>query len=313
MRVSPLLVAREVPSFDAPELFLQSVPRAVVHRAAVSEVFVTGLRQVGDDHFQAGVQWPRSHSYYGRVAGRWHDPMLLGESIRQALLAISHLAYEVPFGHKFLSSSLSYSMRPEGARLAERPADILLDIRCRNVRRRGRFISAVDLDVDCFRDGIRIGSGSIAAQCVPETAYRRLRGERAACVPGLPASEAVAPGKVGRTSAFDVVLGVTNMDRVWTLHYDADHPVLFDHPVDHVPGMVLMEAARQAALAELGLPDGLAVACDSTYQKYVEFDSTCLVTVTPRPDLDEGTRTVAVSFNQGGATVAGCEVQIFAV
>ncbi|CAL9489376.1 hypothetical protein SUDANB176_03214 [Streptomyces sp. enrichment culture] len=313
MRVSPLLDQAEITSLDAPELFLQSVPRAVVHRAAVSEVLVTGLQQAGDDHFRVGVQWPRSHSYYGRVADRWHDPMLLGESIRQALLAIAHQAYEVPFGYKFLSSSLSYRIEPGGARLTERPAHILLDIRCRNIKRRGRTIGAVDLDVDCFRDGVLVGSGEIAAQCVPETAYRRLRGERAESVPGLPTSEAVAPRLVGRSSVFDVVLGASNMERVWTLRYDRDHPVLFDHPVDHVPGMVLMEAARQAALAVLDQPDGLIVACDSTYQKYVEFDSTCLVTASPQPARGDGTRTVSVSFNQGGATVAACEVRILAV
>ncbi|MER6632394.1 ScbA/BarX family gamma-butyrolactone biosynthesis protein [Streptomyces sp. NPDC000987] len=310
MSVPSFLEQRETSSLDDSELFLQSVPRAVVHRAAVSEVLVTGIREASDDHFLVGVQWPRSHSYYGRVAGRWHDPMLLGESIRQALLAVSHLAYEVPFGHRFLSSSLSYGMESDGALLAERPADVLLDVRCRNVRRRGRNIAAMDLDVDCLRDGIRVGSGAIAAQCVAETAYRRLRGERAHNVPGLPTSEPVAPQQVGRTSAFDVVLGVTNMERVWTLRYDRDHPVLFDHPVDHVPGMVLMEAARQASLAVLGRPGGLIVACDSTYRKYVEFDSTCLVTATPQPAREEGVRTVSVSFNQGGATVAGCEVRI---
>ncbi|MER6128787.1 ScbA/BarX family gamma-butyrolactone biosynthesis protein [Streptomyces sp. NPDC001795] len=313
MRVSPLLDQAEATAFEAPELFLQSVPRALVHRAAVSEVLVTGLQRVSDDHFRVGVQWPRSHSYYGRVAGRWHDPMLLGESIRQALLIISHQAYEVPLGHKFLSSSLTYGIEPDGARLTERPAHILLDVRCGNIKRRGRTIAAVDLDVDCRRDGILIGSGGISAQCVPETSYRRLRGDRADNVPGLPMPDAVTPQLVGRTSVFDVVLGDTNIDRVWTLRYDRDHPVLFDHPVDHVPGMVLMEAARQASLAALDRPDGLIVSCDSAYAKYVEFDSACLVTATPRPATDGGPRSVSVSFNQGGATVATCEVRILAV
>ncbi|MEU5314975.1 ScbA/BarX family gamma-butyrolactone biosynthesis protein [Streptomyces sp. NPDC021562] len=312
MRPSPLLDQRESASFDAPELFLQSVPRAVVHRAAVSEVLVTGVREIDDAHFQVGVQWPRSHSFYGRVAARWHDPMLLGESIRQALLTICHLAYEVPFGHRFLSSSHSFHMEPDGARLGERPADILLDVRCRNVRRRGRTIAAVDLEVGCVRDGVLVGSGGISAQCVPDNAYRRLRGTYADSVPGTPTSEAVAPRLVGRTSPFDVVLGVSNMARVWTLRCERDHPVLFDHPVDHAPGMVLMEAARQAALAVLDRPDGLLVGCESTFQKYVEFDSACLVTATPQPDRGDGTRTVSVSFNQGGGTASGCEVRILA-
>lgn len=313
MRVSPLLDQSDVTAFDIPELFLQSVPRALVHRSAISEVLVTGIQRVSEDHFRVGVQWPRSHSYYGRIGGRWHDSMLLGESVRQALLVVAHQAYEVPLGHKFLSSSLDYHIEPEGARLTARPADVLLDVRCRDIRRRGSTLSRVALDIDCRRDGELVGSGAISAQCVPPAAYQRLRGERVDSVPGGPTPEAVAPQLVGRTSVFDVVLGETGMGGVWLLRYDRDHPVLFDHPVDHVPGMVLMEAARQASLAVLDLPDGLIVSCESAYQRYVEFDSTCLVTATPAPATDSGPRDVSVHFNQGGATVATCKVQILAV
>ncbi|WP_281275492.1 AfsA-related hotdog domain-containing protein [Saccharothrix australiensis] len=32
----------------------------------------------------------------------------------------------------------------------------------------------------------------------------------------------------------------------WLPRVDRRHPVLFDHPVDHVPGMALQEAGRQA-------------------------------------------------------------------
>ncbi|MEU9385118.1 AfsA-related hotdog domain-containing protein, partial [Streptomyces sp. NPDC048279] len=34
----------------------------------------------------------------------------------------------------------------------------------------------------------------------------------------------------------------------WWLRLDVEHPVLFDHPSDHVPGMALMAAFRQVAL-----------------------------------------------------------------
>ncbi|MHC5908639.1 AfsA-related hotdog domain-containing protein, partial [Streptomyces sp. S6] len=39
---------------------------------------------------------------------------------------------------------------------------------------------------------------------------------------------------------------------------DPHHPLFFDHPSDHVPGMVLLEAARQAVcLAAGGVPGRL--------------------------------------------------------
>lgn len=33
------------------------------------------------------------------------------------------------------------------------------------------------------------------------------------------------------------------------IHVDREHPFFFDHPVDHVPGMLLIEAARQFGIA----------------------------------------------------------------
>ncbi|WP_260845011.1 AfsA-related hotdog domain-containing protein [Streptomyces sp. SLBN-31] len=53
-------------------------------------------------------------------------------------------------------------------------------------------------------------------------------------------------------SPTDVVLSPLGQPHRWQLRVDTRHPVLFDHIVDHVPGMLLIEAARQAATATLG-------------------------------------------------------------
>lgn len=315
MRVATLMHPADLSSADAPELFLQTVPRTLVHRAAVSEVFVTGIQRMAPEHFRVGAQWPRSHSYYGPVAGRRHDPMLLAESIRQALLLISHEAYDVPIGYHFLSHTVSHDIDPDGALLNGRPAHVLLDVRCHDLKRRGKTVSGYTAHVECIRDGVVVGSGEVTLSCLPPAVYGRVRGERAlgATAPvrrALP--EAVTPELVGRRCASDVVLGATGIDRVWTLRADQDHPVLFDHPVDHVPGMVLMEAARQAALAVVQDPDGLAVSCEAAFEQYVEFDSACLVTAVAGTEPVTGPRTVDVRFDQGGATVGTCRVKVLA-
>ena len=63
------------PVTDDADLFLQTVPRTLVHRAAVSEVLMTGLRVLGDASFRLGAHWPREHSFYSPVARRWQDPI----------------------------------------------------------------------------------------------------------------------------------------------------------------------------------------------------------------------------------------------
>ncbi|MDI3405808.1 hypothetical protein [Streptomyces cavernicola] len=56
MCVAPVLDLVEPTTCDTPELFSQTVPRTLVHRAAVSEVLVTGIRKVSEDHFPVGAQ-----------------------------------------------------------------------------------------------------------------------------------------------------------------------------------------------------------------------------------------------------------------
>ncbi|MFF8732844.1 AfsA-related hotdog domain-containing protein [Streptomyces sp. NPDC015171] len=43
------------------------------------------------------------------------------------------------------------------------------------------------------------------------------------------------------------MLAATERAGRWQLRIEQDHPVLFGHPVDHAPGMLLLEALRQAA------------------------------------------------------------------
>lgn len=70
----------------------------------------------------------------------------------------------------------------------------------------------------------------------------------------LPAGGAdLAPAAVGRSRAADVLLTrpAAGPAGRWLLRVDQQHPVFFDHPSDHVPGMVLLEALRQAGHATL--------------------------------------------------------------
>ncbi|GEC07311.1 adhesin [Streptomyces spinoverrucosus] len=297
------------------DLFERTVPRWLVHRAAVSEVLITGVRPHRRDVYRVGAQWARGHSYYGPVAGRWHDPMLLGESIRQAGLLLAHQALGIPQGQRFLTKSTSFEITEEGARLGGAPANVVLEVTLKDIRCRREHVVSFACDVLAHRDGTLIGHGYAATDCVAPAVYRRLRGERAEVRPACTLVPAVQPELVGRTREFDVVLGVpggeAGNDRgVHLLRVDATHPVLFDHPVDHVPGMLVMEAARQAALARLGLPHGLLVGCDAAFHRYVELDLPCVVSASEPTVGELGRRSLTVEFHQGGSVVGRCTVTV---
>lgn len=303
-----LAVAEELPADRPPcgqVLHEQTVPRHLVHRAAVSEVFLTDLRVIDDTTFSVGAQWPRDHSFYRLSTPHRHDPMLLAETIRQAALVIAHQVFGVPLDWKFMSHETNYQITTAGLALGERPADILLSVTCHDVKRRGTRLAGMSMDITCHRDGRQIGSGSVRWSCVTSAAYQRLRAGKIEqdALPEEP-PRPVAKELVGRDRSRDVVLAPAERPGSWLLRVDRQHAVLFDHPVDHVPGMVLQEAARQAAALLLNQPGLVPVACRFTFDRYVEFNSPVIVTPVRCVPATSGALGVGVQIEQDGQTVA---------
>jgi hypothetical protein len=285
--------------------FQQTIPRNLVHRAAVSEVFVTDLNILGEGLFEIGAQWPRRHSFFGPLTPASHDPLLYAETVRQAGLLIAHRGYGVPMGHSFLSDWKAYEVSQEGLATVGRPVDVVLRATARDVQLRGKNVAGMRFDFDCFRDGRHIGTASDRWRCVSSAVYRRVRGEHFAATPfqaSMPSP--VEPALVGRDSAEDVLVGETSVPGGLALRFDPDHAVLFDHVVDHIPAMVLAEAARQAALLKVGDPAALPVRAEFDYESYVEFDADCLVTAEEVEVAADGARVVRVVFEQNGTTAA---------
>ncbi|MFF1449992.1 ScbA/BarX family gamma-butyrolactone biosynthesis protein [Streptomyces sp. NPDC058274] len=258
-----------------------TVPRQLVHRAAVAEVFLTGWSALDGERTRVLAQWPRAHSLYRPVEGRY-DPMLAAETIRQAGVLVAHAVHGVPLGHRFLMWGLHFAVHPENLTVGSRPAELELDVAFTEIRGSGSRLGG-RYTVTIRSAGRVVATGGAHFTCTSPAVYRRLREARLAqsTTAGVVAGAdlpSVAPVSVGRDSARDVVLAPGGTPRRWQLRVDTSHPILFDHPDDHVPGMVLLEAARQAA-ATLSPPGAapLLVSMDNTFDRYVEFDTPCWI------------------------------------
>ncbi|MHC0432395.1 ScbA/BarX family gamma-butyrolactone biosynthesis protein [Streptomyces sp. O3] len=235
------------------------MPRAAVHKAAQSEVLLTDARPLGDDRFAIAARWPRDHFLYHRGSGAPSDPYLLVETVRQATIHLSHRFYGVPEEHPFVLRDLDFDLdRPLPPRGGS-PLPVVLDAVCvRTTDNPRRF--GMRLEVTAYAGGLRIGRASLHWEAMAPRRYEIVRcrnipagtgsyaGRQAGDVMPLP------PMAVGHRSDRDVLLGwepdgVRGPGPSWRLRLNRDHPVLFDHQSDHVPGMVLLEAFRQTALA----------------------------------------------------------------
>ncbi|MGR6975184.1 ScbA/BarX family gamma-butyrolactone biosynthesis protein [Streptomyces cynarae] len=290
-----MLTTAEPHGSAAPRL-TTTVAREYVHRAALSEVLLTGWSKVGRDAFTATAQWPRSHSFYVPEYGL-HDPLLLCETIRQTSTLLAHVGYGIPLGHHLTWSRLQFAINPQALRTEATPAEISLHVTCADIRYRRSVPVSMSMHLEAARDGVLVAMASVGFASHSPAVYQRLRAGREvsevfANAPQPP--EPVSRSTVGRLRKQDIVLAPTAERLRWQLRVDTSHPVLFDHPLDHVPGMLLLESVRQAAHAMDPARAGavLPTSMDVSFNRYVEFDEPCWIEAEPMPatGASSGTR-----------------------
>ncbi|MFB0631829.1 ScbA/BarX family gamma-butyrolactone biosynthesis protein [Streptomyces sp. AB3(2024)] len=288
-----------------------TVPKELVHRASVAEVLLTDWERVDHSRFAVSAQWPRSHSFFTPIAGTYHDPLMCVETIRQIGSLLGHAEFGVPFGQHFLLWDLSVTVVPEHLQVSRTPASLDIDVSCTEVRRRNGDLGGLNYEAVVHRAGHVVATGRVSYTCTTPAVYRRIRPPHT-LLPGhkpLPLTAPVAPQSVGRVSPTDVVLSPTGTPDRWQLRVDSLHPILFDHPVDHVPGMVLLEAARQAASAALGRSSLLPLNISGDFKRYAELDVPCFIEAERLHDgAPGGEETVVVTGHQDGHLVFGSTV-----
>ncbi|GAA5105304.1 AfsA-related hotdog domain-containing protein [Nocardia iowensis] len=238
--------------------FAHTLDRRLVHRHANSEVFVTAVDRVDENHYGFAAQLPRWHPFFSDGCDdphACHDLLLLVEVARQGSFALAHTYEAVPLPQQFLIRWVNAQiLEPDALRIGDTPLDVVCH--CRLVR---RFHREQQLVGAICENEVRVGDRTVAridfsASWMPPELFERLRREwRASCGLGYPPSARVEPTRlhpytVGRTNPLNVLIeAVVPGDGAIeaTVVADSRNPTLFDHPVDHVPGMAQLEAARQ--------------------------------------------------------------------
>lgn len=301
------------PLVEAADLSFEStVPRAIVHRHAVSEVFLTDSARLSDTEFLVAAHLPTAHGFFGDLArpGR-ADPMYFVEVSRQACVLLAHRYYGVPRGYGFVfRSSTMTVLDAEALRLGAEPARVVLTVDVPEVRYRHGTAELMELSVLAAVDGRPAIRFTGVQLMLPRETFGQLRAAGIAQAAHRPGRQDGAPldaRLVGRTSPRNVVLSPTSPpaggELAWELVVDQSHPVFFDHPQDHVPGLLLVEAIRQAAVAAVGRPAELD-SIELSFDRFVELG----VTAEARATVDGAT--VAVQLVQSGQPVAGATVRV---
>ena len=91
------MTAQPETSAVTPELEVRcTVPRELVHKAAMHEVLLADSRQVDDYECVCVGQLPRAHSFHNDSTRGYHDPLTVLEAVRQAGVLFAHRHLGVP-------------------------------------------------------------------------------------------------------------------------------------------------------------------------------------------------------------------------
>lgn len=311
-------------SFDA------TVPRELVHKQSVHEVLLTDARQLGEHRFVTAGELPRTHSFYSDgsyndgVSIRY-DTMLPMELKRQSGVLIAHRWYDIPQGHRFVFLGIDLAVQhPEALSVGGAPALVVMTTDIVDRKLRGDTLTAYTLDTAYRVDGIDACTSVGSVMFMPRPAYEAMRRKQreARDLPPDPPQRSgrrrfpVAPSLLGRHNETNVVLsGLARDDSTGRCEADVvvddRHPCLFDHRLDHVPGMLLLEAGRQIAVAatadRLGVsPTRLVVTgTGAGFASFAELDLplTCDATVETPGEGDADIK-VTTRLRQSGETVS---------
>jgi hypothetical protein len=180
--------------------------------------------------------------------------------------------------------------------------------------------SALEYDLELWAAGAWAGRVRMEVGHLSAATYTVIRSRRHGSLP-TPADlvptigRPVPPARVGRVRSADTLLldaKATRSTAAARLRVPLGNPSLFDHVQDHVPAMVLVEAARQLAAFALrewgGAPPNQSemVAMRSSFDRFAELTEP--VTMLASPATPAGGRPVDVTFRQARTDVAQVRV-----
>lgn len=289
------------------ELFERTVPRDLVHRLAVSEVLITGFRRTGTRRCIAASQWPRLHVFYGNPAGMV-DSALVAETLRQAAIGAAHRVAGVPLGDFMLIPGMTIHIRPGYRRSPDYPTCVKVALEFTSLgRSRTGAVASFEVAATFSADGVEFATGTTGARVVPAATYQRMRSNARPASARQP-GEILSCEQVGQPFDCSVTIGPEDRYGRWPLRPEPGSPTLYDHGLDHIPGMIQVEAVRQSLRAKTSSPALDFASFDASFLKFIEPGQESFVVLTgfTMAAPEEGTATAEI--RSGGEVSMKCVV-----
>lgn len=290
--------------------FSSTVPRQLVHRHSVGDVFLTDYRlETSANPDQVAAQVPMAHRFF-RPARQRHDPLAVAESFRQAVILMCHQKLEIPSQFKFLMEQFEFEIFGE-LHVRATPMQLIIDMKLTPIKYYDGIASKVKVTGVVHEGPKLIARCHSVVRCVTSDVYRRIRRDRDMYIArsrDLPPDSAIIPADyVGRFEEEDVIVCVDQLKQKLYCAPDPMNHALFDHPVDHIPGMVLFGAAIQAVRYHRKSPMVQLVSVSAVFPAFAEWYVPCELEIIEDSFRNEEGAACLI-FTQGGVVNAQFQV-----
>jgi 2-oxo-3-(phosphooxy)propyl 3-oxoalkanoate synthase len=285
----------------AAQTFGQPAICTLVHKRFAENVLLTGIGECGGDRFVCTGRIPTDHPFFndGDRTPR-EDILFYTELGRQASLAVTHAFLSVGLEEVFVFERSEAAMTEAIWHPRQSPSDgVDIEITIRDLtRRKNNAVTRVVADHLMTVGGEPVFSGTGTWTVQSPALFKRLR--RTAVEISSPSADPPAPRLEPNPDRLppypgNVVISAPEYDQGGTgvtasLIVDPTHAYFFDHPCDHVPGMLLLEGCAQLAVGAFASSDGVAsrrpaiVAYTVDFTQFVECGVSTTLTARTSPD-----------------------------
>jgi hypothetical protein len=309
--------------------FARAVPCDLAHRRALGEVFIADSVELCEGEFLVAMQVPRAHSLWYDRRAQYHDALAILEASRQAVFVIAHRHLDVPRSRSFSLHRIDFRLEDlEAYRDDETsPLEAIWHARLAGRQLQGEIVVGMTMEGTLMIDGASAATLEGEIACLPEKEYEMIRAVQRARARTNDARRRLAhprrvePISVGRGDRRNVVIGEpaeirsAREETHYPLVVDLRHPSFYDHPQDHVPGPLIVEAYRQAAVLTavragvLASPVAAVTGCQATFLDFCEPEvpATCSATMAGGAD---GRATVSVALHQFDKQIAQAQLEL---
>ncbi|WP_462189162.1 MULTISPECIES: AfsA-related hotdog domain-containing protein [unclassified Frankia] len=321
-------------------------PQHLVHQPGTPEGYVLGGGYGVEHSFMLSTELPDAHPLFNDSLTSLHDVHFVTDVVRRTINFVAGRYFGIPEDRPAVSTSATINVTDLAPwRRGSGTTHVVVDMRVRPVDTADGIPGALEtsctasiggrscytvqarlvfLPPDFYRDQRARGRAESLRDRVDDPYTAKFTGPPAPRQDDVVFPDAVLPEAVGRTDARNVVVGEPHLIGSKGLRLeirpDSDDPVFFDHGVDHVPCVLLIEVSRQAAVLAAGELRGFAGAfCAIThwsggFRGFAETDLPLRVTATPGPTTRDPqgrpSVTVGVDVAQGPRRISSVTMAV---